>query len=44
MTHGILLKHGWEIVSAGQSYTAYQMNDVVCVIWKSGIYKVYEVI
>ena len=43
MTHTILLKNGWEVVSSGKSYTAYQLDDTMCIVWGSGSYKVYKV-
>ena len=43
MSHSILLKHGWQVVFNSKSFTAYQLDDTVLVVWATGNYEVYNV-
>ena len=42
MTHSILLKHGYKVVFVGKSFTAYQLDNGMLVVWDNGEVKYYE--
>ena len=43
MSHITSLKNGYSIVAIGDSFTAYQLDNIMIVKFNDGTYKVYEV-
>jgi hypothetical protein len=43
MSHITLLKNGYSIVAIGDSFTAYQLDNIIIVKFDGGTYKVYKI-